>query len=177
MWQAAGKRRAGQDASLEALAINQINKWPTDCTKLSSLHEQAASWGNEMKIKMRTPSTHTHTQPAHAHTHTHTFDRQPLDSSSVSSIAWPSGRPQNVSVVLGQCPWRRPHRCHVSQSTNQATNQAACDMQLKRACPACSTPCPGLGLGLELELGLGLNYSACQHNFKLVCSLLWCAVG
>lgn len=34
---------------------------------------------------------------------------------------------------------RRRRRCHVSQSTNQATNQAACDMQLRRACPACST--------------------------------------
>lgn len=89
-----------------------------------------------MKIKMRTP-----TQTTTMDTHTPS-DRQPLDSASVSGVTWPSGRPQPVSSVgTRTMPVARRRRCrcrcHVSQSTNQATNQAACDMQLRRACPAC----------------------------------------
>lgn len=47
-----------QLASLEALAINQINKWPTDCTKLSTDSVQPKPKTREMKWKLKW----THTQ-------------------------------------------------------------------------------------------------------------------
>lgn len=129
-----------------------------------------------MKIKMRT-STQTHTHPL---THTRTpRDRQPLDSDSVSGVTWPSGRPQPVSSVgTRTMPVARRRRCHVSQSTNQATNQAACDMQLRRACPACSTRRASVPDDEGAWQGGGERRggdSACHHNFQLVCSQPWCS--
>lgn len=73
---------------------------------------------------------------------------------------------------------RRRRRCHVSQSTNQATNQAACDMQLRRACPACSTRRASVPDDEGAWQGGGERRggdSACHHNFQLVCSQPWCS--